>query len=474
VLVAVLASSASPGSAKGHVAQGAVSQPIIQISDDPFTNPTSQHRTEVEPDTFAFGSTWVSAFQAGRFFTEGASGIGFATSSDQGHTFVEGFLPGVTVFSDPPGAYDRATDPSVAFDRRHHVWLISYLAADDPGILDVLVSRSRDAVHWHLPVPVATLNTSLDKNWTVCDNAPSSPFYGTCYTEFNGPAPVFTLQMTTSTDGGATWGAPQTAGSGNAGQPLVQPSGRAVVPFFGLCVGRTQFCSTTSDNGGATWTVPVAIATRQNHPTQPLLRVPPLPSGAVDRDGRIYLVWKDCRFEPGCTANDLVLSTSDDGTHWSDVQRIPIDPVGSNIDHFVPGIGVDPESAGSKARLALTYYFLPDAGCLLPSCELDVGFVSSTDGGQTWTQPDLLGDPMQLGWLALTNQGRMVGDYISTSVLNGGALVLPAFAVAFPPEQDGTLHEAIFTTREQVRNGDVAATRDVAVNTNATDETAQH
>jgi hypothetical protein len=156
------------------------------------------------------------------------------------------------------------------------------------------------------------------------------------------------------------------------------------------------------------------------------------------------------------------------------VQRIPIDPVGSNIDHFVPGIGVDPESAGSKARLALTYYFLPDAGCLLPSCELDVGFVSSTDGGQTWTQPDLLGDPMQLGWLALTNQGRMVGDYISTSVLNGGALVLPAFAVAFPPEQDGTLHEAIFTTREQVRNGDVAATRDVAVNTNATDETAQH
>ncbi len=352
--LAAAAISISTGTAGGA---GSADGSLVQLSDDPFANPTSQHRTEVEPDTFAFGSKWVTAFQAGRFFTGGASGIGFATSSDRGHSFVEGFLPGVTVFSDPAGAYDRAGDPSVAFDRRHHVWLISYLATHDSGIVDVLVSRSRDAVHWDLPVPVAALNTSLDKSWTVCDNAPSSPFYGNCYTEFNGPAPAFPLQMTTSTDGGATWETPQTAGSGNAGQPVVQPSGRAVVPFFGLCAGRTQFCSTTSDDGGTTWTAPVAIATRQNHPTQPRLRAPPLPSAAIDRDGRIYLVWKDCRFEAGCAANDLVLSTSDDGTHWSDVQRIPVDPVGSNVDHFLPGIGVDPASAGDSARLALTYYF---------------------------------------------------------------------------------------------------------------------
>jgi hypothetical protein len=97
-------------------------KPIIQLSEDPFINPTSQHRTEVEPDTFAFGSTWVSTFQAGRFETEGASGTGFATSSDRGGTFVDGFLPGVTIFSDPPGSYARATDPTVAFDLRHHVW----------------------------------------------------------------------------------------------------------------------------------------------------------------------------------------------------------------------------------------------------------------------------------------------------------------------------------------------------------------
>jgi hypothetical protein len=464
VLLGATAGLAPAGSATREVVR-VTSAPIIQVSDDPFTNLTSQHRTEVEPDTFAFGSTWVAAFQAGRFFTEGSSDIGFATSTDHGHGFVQGFLPGVTSISDPAGTYDRASDATVAYDRRHQTWLIAFIGILESGVRDVLVSRSADAVHWDLPVPVAMLNAVLDKDWMVCDNSPSSTFYGDCYVEFNTSSPSSPLYMSTSSDGGLTWSTPTIAASGNAGQPLVQPSGRVVVPFFGLCSGTMQFCAITSDDGGNSWTAPTVIAARMFHGTQPGLRSPPLPSAAIDREGRIYLVWKDCRFE-GCQPpanrkppNDLVMSTSDDGVHWSDVQRIPLDPVGSDIDHFDPGIGVDPESAGSKARLALTYYFLPDATCTGASCELDVGYTSSTDGGQTWTQPEVLA-AMQLGWLAQTDQGRMVGDYTSTSVFNGGALVLPAFAVAFPPEEDGTLEEAIYTIREQTREGDLASSRD--------------
>src|SRR2546421_9107345 len=100
---------------------------VVQVSDDPFTNATSQHRTEVEPDTFSFGATWVSAFQVGRIFDGGASDIGWATSIDAGQHFVHGFLPGITPFTTPAGVYDRASDASVAFDLRHHTWLISFL-----------------------------------------------------------------------------------------------------------------------------------------------------------------------------------------------------------------------------------------------------------------------------------------------------------------------------------------------------------
>ncbi len=55
---------------------------LLQLSSDPYTNSTSQHATEVEPDTLSHGSTIVSAFQVGRFFNGGASNIGFATSTN--------------------------------------------------------------------------------------------------------------------------------------------------------------------------------------------------------------------------------------------------------------------------------------------------------------------------------------------------------------------------------------------------------
>src|SRR5467141_1197365 len=112
---------------------------LTQISSDPFTNTTSQHRTQVEPDTFSFGSTIVSAFQSGRFFDGGASDIGWATSTDGGSNWTHGFLPGITKYQGA-GPYGRASDPSVAYDRRHNVWLISSLAlleSPDPAGLVV-------------------------------------------------------------------------------------------------------------------------------------------------------------------------------------------------------------------------------------------------------------------------------------------------------------------------------------------------
>jgi hypothetical protein len=88
------------------------------LSTDPFANSTSQHATEVEPDTFAFGSTLVSGFQVGRFFDGGSSDIGFATSTNGGNSWKSGFLP-ATANSTPKGPYARASDASVAYDARH-------------------------------------------------------------------------------------------------------------------------------------------------------------------------------------------------------------------------------------------------------------------------------------------------------------------------------------------------------------------
>src|SRR4051812_12310097 len=102
--------------------------PLARVSADPFTNTDSQHATEVEPDTFASGSTVVAAYQVGRFFNGGASDIGFARSTDGGSTWgVSSFLPGLTSnagpFADPDSPYPRVSDPSVAYDAKHDTWM---------------------------------------------------------------------------------------------------------------------------------------------------------------------------------------------------------------------------------------------------------------------------------------------------------------------------------------------------------------
>jgi hypothetical protein len=108
---------------------------------------------------------------------------------------------------------------------------------------------------------------------------------------------------------------------------------------------------------------------------------------------------------------------------------VPIDPISSSADHFIPGLAVDRTTSGAATHLALTYYFYPDATCT-GGCQLDVGYVSSPDGGAHWSNPTQLAGPMTLGQIAQTSQGPMVGDYISTSFSGGKAATVIAVGKA--------------------------------------------
>ena len=454
IAAAVAAGAAIVASATGLASNVS----LLQISADPFTNTTAidgapvYHMSEEEPDTFAFGSTIVSAFQVGRFRNGGASDIGWATSRDGGGSWTHGFLPGLTFqlgVADPNPLYERVSDASVAFDARHNVWLISSVPLlPNLVVPTVFVSRSTDGgLTWGDPVTIPQPqdgHINLDKNWTVCDNTSTSPHYGNCYTEFDNFAKADLEMMSTSTDGGQTWGAPQsTANSakGLGGQPLVQPNGTVIVPFETIHGAIGAFRST---DGGATWGKEVTIADINFHDPAGNLRSSPLPTAEIDGSGTVYVAWEDCSFEPGCTANDIVFSTSGDGVNWSAISRVPADPIGSGVDHFIPGLGVDKSTAGSNAHLGLTYYFYPNAACTVSTCRLDAAFTSSADGGATWSDSVQLAGPMTLTWLPLTSQGYMVGDYISTSFLNGAALTTIAVAGAGTPTQN--LTEAMFAT----------------------------
>jgi hypothetical protein len=417
----------------------------VRVGTDPYTSPeTGVHSTAVEPDSFAAGKTLVAAFQIGRFEDGGAANVGFATSPDAGATWTSGAVPGITVAAGGPSA--RVTDAAVAYDPRHKVWLIASTPLDDPPSVrgnSIVVNRSVDGGRtWTPPVTVALATgvSDFDKNWIACDRGPSSPHYGNCYVEWDDYGNGGRLVMSTSTDGGLTWGpAKGTADDahGLGGQPVVQPGGNVVVPF--ATPDESGIGAFRSTNGGASWTAAVPVSGVYHNSPAGGVRAGALPSAETDGAGRVYVAWEDCRFR-GCGTNDIVLTSSSDGVTWSSVERVPIDAIGSGIEHFVPGLGVDPATSGPGAHIGLSYHTIANPPCSVSTCDLRVGFVGSIDGGRTWSTPTELTGSMRPAWLAPTSQGYMTGDYISTSFAAGRPY--PLFAAAKAPSDN--LDEAIY------------------------------
>jgi len=423
------------------LAQEAPAVSLTQISSDPFTVGPGQHATEVEPHMVGFGSTLVAAFQTGRIAPGGATDIGWATSTDGGSTWSRGFLPGLTK-GEGSGPYDAASDPAVAYDPKHGVWIIASLPISNTSTTPaVVVSRSTDGgFTWGNPVNVGPKVDSSDKEWIACDTWSSSPHYGNCYMEWDDPFTGDGILMSTSTDGGLTWGSSITINAfGLGGQPLVQPNGNVVVPYESN--GMATFGST---NGGASWSGAVSIANIQLHIDAGGIRSGPLPSAAMDGTGTIWVVWEDCRFRTKCSTNDLVYSKSNDGSHWGAVTRIPIDPVTSTLDHFIPGIGIDPATSGANAHVAIHFYAYSNSGCSTSTCQLFVGYISSPNGGTSWHAPVKLVGPMKLSSLPNSQNGLMVGDYIATAFTNG--VPHGVFAVA-AAKSGSTYNESMYTAQ---------------------------
>ena len=421
---------------------------LVRISVDNLTNSDSDHKTEVEPDMFAWGSTIVTTFHVARrpgSIGWGSGDVGYSTSTDGGKTWHYGDLPGLTV-NFKSGTYGAAADPSVAYDAKHGEWLISTLPlaglnSGSSKIGDVAVSRSTTGLNWGNPIIIDKTHLD-DKNWTVCDNTSTSPYYGNCYTEWDQAYGTGDVLMSVSKDGGQTWGlglASSDHAGGLGGEPLVQPNGTVIVPFQGG--GIDMFSST---NGGLTWGKSKQIAIINSHFVAAGLRNPDLPSAGIDGAGRVFVVWSDCRFRTSCAENDIVMSSSSDGQTWSAVTRIPIDATTSTVDHFLPGIGVDSTTSGANAHLTIVYYYYPNTKCTNSTCQLDVGFTTSTDGGATWTAGAKIAGPMKIAWLPVSDNGPMVADYIGVSYSNGSPFGVFAVAQA---NVGSTFNESMFTTK---------------------------
>lgn len=444
-----------------------VSPLVQQVSSDPLTAiptypPGAHHATELETAVLAEGNTVVSSFQVGRFAAYGAMAMGWATSTDGGHTWQSGLLPGVSASSPSPNpSFIGIANQSVMYDAATQTWIIPSVAVVSCASLvptpescigtgatehSIVVNRSSDGVTWGLPV-VATA-TNADKPWGTCDNTPTSPHFGTCYIAYAQIDDGDRLAVIHSTDGGATWSAPVTTPSDEIAYnavPVVQPDGRLVVVATDINNGAngSRLLSFVSDDGGETLgdaaTGTGALPAIEYHTPAGGIRAKNKPSVAIDVAGVVYVAWSDCRFRAGCAENDIVFAKSLDGIHFTSPIRVAADPTSSTIDHFIPGIAVRPGTSGDTSEVGVVYYAFPSANCTATTCQLDVDFSSSSNGGMTWQTTQLNATSMKIGWLAPTTLGPSVGDYEGVTYTGGDAVTV--FPDASAPI-GGTLNES--------------------------------
>jgi hypothetical protein len=201
-----------------------------------------------------------------------------------------------------------------------------------------------------------------------------------------------------------------------------------------------QIQTVRSTDGGRTFGAPVTVA-RVQHEEVRGIRAPTLPGAGVDAGGTVYVVWGDCRFREDCALDDIVVSRSRNGLAWTPAERLPLVDPGSDAQAFVPGLGVDRASTG---RLAVVAYTQSES-CSFENCHgIDVAFVSSRNGGRSWTRPRRLNaQSMSISSLPDTGLGRMLGDYVAASYVRGRPI--PVFALAHDP-LGGHLRQAIYAS----------------------------
>jgi subtilisin-like proprotein convertase family protein len=310
-------------------------------------------------------------------------------------------------------ATDSESDPVVIARDDGRIY-VACLTTGNNGIW--ITWTDDDGQTWHPSVPVIQNQGGLqDKEWFAIDNNPASPYYHRMYMMYV-PDPGFGSGVVEhhSTDGGLTWSGQQPIGGADTEYtyPVIASDG-TVYNFmmenwgFGQ-TGTVQM--TKSTNGGATWSTPLDVATAFQ-PVSPIrqpdqFRFFAIISAAIDPiNGNLYVAWTDNRnFSTNGTDVVYVRSTNG-GTSWSAVTRLSHDPTGVVRDHITPMLKV-----GADGKL---HAFWLDRR-LDPNNRLfDSWYSSSTDGGNTWepdTRVSTLSQDLNVG-LPCCSGNYPAGDY---------------------------------------------------------------
>jgi hypothetical protein len=391
--------------------RGGIPKGVVRVSADilaPIAGP-AQPETETEP-FFAIDPEnpkhLLAGYQEDRFEDGGCRVLTAAVSFNGGKTWRETIIPNLTTVAG--GSYQRTSDPWVAFGPGGRAYFASLGFDETSPRNGVYVSTSEDGgLTWGDPVAVHSGTQNFDdKEAIIVDNRNDSPYKGRLYVGWDSvsPAQQQPVLLTYSDDGGHSFadGAILDIQGSNIGiLPLVGPGGVVHAVWLNYGIQFATLRAARSTDGGRTWSSPVQISKVQLAGVAGSRTGGGIPEAAIDsRTGALYVVWQDSRFTPGTP--QIVLSRSTDGGQtWSAPQRVSDGP--GDAASFTPAVAVSPEG-----WVGVSYYSLRNN----PSRILVDEYLSvSKDGGQQFAKSlRVTATSWDLRYAA-TAEGFFLGDY---------------------------------------------------------------
>jgi hypothetical protein len=331
----------------------AIQSPDVTVNQDTAGAPQNETAIAVDPNnpnrivasandyvsrtwSCSIGGTPCSALgdgYSGTYFSNDGGQTWCCTATDPQHLGT--LVPGVEHLTGGP--YDAGGDPAVAWDSSGHVFYagLGFNRTSAPNTVTVSRGTFDGSGHlsWSAPTfvnPTTSPSTLNDKEWIAVDHNVSSPFRDRVYVTwtrflFNAHTGAYTqspIFFASSSDGGATFTAPQAIGGNvlysQGSRPVVGPDGSLYVFWDGA--RRLDSLDSTwvvkSTDGGATWGKPVQIATLNdsNVLADTLFRVNSYPAAAAAPNGDLYATWTT-ETSDGSVA--VWSKSTNGGTTWS-------------------------------------------------------------------------------------------------------------------------------------------------------------